>query len=173
MEYEEIPDNLRKYVDKTTYIGMESWDRVIYYTGTKMIHRNLQEMGTEVLGTNFETYLDEYFRVCRLAETKMVPDGKYEIPVHNSPIVITFVGMRFLQNHIFDPLDQVHLEKDETNDDDPNAIKVMVKNSKGKWKHEAYVCRTDAKRLRIIRDFEKKPLKFQTNFDHSSKYYFG
>jgi hypothetical protein len=72
---------------------------------------------------------------------------------------IRFVGMRLYGEHEFSADDVVRLEKDDSGNVHPSAVKVMVLR-RDKWRHVAYVNRENAVWLRTIEGFEELDLTF-------------
>jgi hypothetical protein len=132
MDYKDIPVDTKKYIRKSTYVGMAVDEREIYLDlADKMMHKLL-------ISTDKP---DEHKKVRKLNSRN-----------------IKFVGMRFYGDHIFSADDKIRLEHDDFFFR-ANSLKVMLRKSK-KWKHVAYVERGDAKWLNTIDGYMDLPLKF-------------
>lgn len=183
MDYEDIPRETRQYIRKTTYLRMKKWERVIYHASVKdMVWkvdsiRNdmnsclLTDESTDEFTDDEPNSSDEELvrsRVSRPTYTKY-PKKSDPVPIGRK---ISFVGMRFHGNHVFSRTDVISLKKDNNNPMDPYAVKVML-GPKGHRSHVAYVDWMDARYLRTVESFEKKPLKFYRSYANSCRYYFG
>jgi len=146
MEYTKISGDIKKYVRKSTYIGMDKIERKLYIKMVKELKSKLDELE---ISEDTDTSDDE-------DKSRRKRDNKsYNKLSYRS---ITVVGMKFHGDHRFDSSDVIRLEKEDNNPKDSNAVKVMLNEGK-KWKHKAYVCREDAMWLRTIDGFEKLPLE--------------
>lgn len=154
MDYTDIPSDIRRFVRKSTYLGMTEEEQKLYLKCVKRLMRKLDELHED----SDDVY--EYDISEKFTNISIVPHFRE----------ITFVGMRYRGDHHFRKDDIVKLEKDDDNPHDHNAVKVMVKDGKN-WKHAAFVTRSDAVYLRGIPDFEKKPMKFEKNYAASTTYY--
>lgn len=153
MEYRDISVDTKKYIRKSTYIGMDNDDKKLYLKMIKRLIRKLDELECDTSG-------DEISKPRR-----------YTKPVYRklNSRYIDFVGMRFRGDHRFSSDDKVRLEKEDDNPKDSNAVRVMVKKDK-KWRHVAYVARDDAEWLRAVGDFEELPLEWAKDTRATSTY---
>jgi HIRAN domain len=72
--------------------------------------------------------------------------------------------------HMFSENNKIHLEKQNDNPYDVNAIKVLVYNSDlNLYEHVGYVAKSDVKKIREIHNFEKYEVKLKKMFTASAE----
>jgi hypothetical protein len=137
MEYNLIPQHIRQFISRT-----------VYTRSSPEVKEMMIEIGNE-LHIQFKEYpymVDEQGALHPFAVENEVKIKFYA------------VGMRYYGDHIFTMDDDIHLEKEDDNPHDSNAIKVMVDGV-----HKAYVSKLENKSLRCVKDFEHKKVKLITN----------
>ncbi|KAF9329148.1 hypothetical protein BGZ91_000686 [Linnemannia elongata] len=145
MEYSSIPKRVRKYIRKSTYIGMTPDEQCMYLMSATGMMYELDKSADEI---------KESLRELNISEPRE-PRGKLNF--RN----VKFVGMRFFDDHVFKPSDEIKLVIDNSASYGLKcgSIKVMLRKSK-KFKQVAYVERGDATWLRTVKGFEELPLEF-------------
>ena len=78
-------------------------------------------------------------------------------------MIVTTVGMKFLDNHHFNKNDIISLKSENNNRFDKNAIQVIVSDD-----HKGYLTKEDAIKVRQIPNFENKIVTFVQHFQASA-----
>ncbi|KAG0065390.1 hypothetical protein BGZ90_001797 [Linnemannia elongata] len=178
MNYLDIPIDQRHYVRESAYVLMSEGERRLYLKHVRRLVFELDELAesssndtvesTDVISLEVRgrVYPDESITNARADLIRRSPPGI----VHHNTHKIKFVGMKSRGGHRFSAKDIVHLEKDDDNLCNPNAIKVLLCKSGGKWVHVANVCQYNTKFLRRIVGFDELPLRFVSNNGRTSSY---
>src|SRR5689334_7223015 len=129
MDYDEIPDEYRKYVRESSYTKLDDDERKAYLKGVKYAAKKFAKEMDELINTS---------------EMRMCIEVMKIVPLFTE---VSFVGIKGCRRHVFDYDDEVKLERDDDDPEDPNAIRVFVKKN-NVWKHVVYVVKDDAMELR-------------------------
>jgi hypothetical protein len=145
MEYSNIPKSVRKYIKKSTYVGMTPDGQLMYLMSASDMMYESRKSADEI---------KESLRELNITESH---EYRRKLNFRN----VKFVGMRFFGDHVFKPSDEIKLVLDNGAyyGLKCGSIKVMLRKSK-KFKQVAYVERGDATWLRTVKGFEELPLEF-------------
>ncbi|KAF9348233.1 hypothetical protein BGX26_000328 [Mortierella sp. AD094] len=152
MDYNNIPEETRKYIRESTYIGMDEEGRKLYLESTKELIRKLDKSSNDGMEKSSNVPCSSVIAKPNFIDVEFVDIVGMDF----------FYGVRIFGERFFTICDKIRLEKDDDGYVYTGAVKVMVYKSSG-WKHVANVDRDSAKRLQTIDGFEDLPLRLFTN----------